>query len=80
MYESLIIALFLTMLNIVFIFKPHPIAGVVISVITFFVGVFYFVTDTTLPMNTPNPVFTIIILLISGTTLICQWYDYKKPH
>lgn len=78
-YETLIVALFLIMLNIVFIFRPHPIAGVVISILTFFLSVTYFVIDTDLPLNSPNPVFTIIVCLIAGTCLICQWYDYKKP-
>lgn len=80
MFESLIVALFLIILNIIFGIKPHPIFGVVISILTFFVSVTYFVTDSTLPLNYPNPVFTIIISLIAGTSLICQWYDYKKPH
>lgn len=79
MYETLIIALFLIMLNIIFGIRPHPIFGVVISVLTFFVSVTYFVTDSNLPLNYPNPVFTIIICLIAGASLICQWYDYKKP-
>jgi len=79
MYETLIIALFLIMLNIIFGIKPHPIFGVVISILTFFVSVTYFVTDATLPLNSSNPVFTIIVCLIAGTSLICQWYDYKKP-
>lgn len=79
MLESLIVALLFIMLNIVFAIKPHPIMGVVISMLTFFVGVFYFVTDETLPLNSPNPIFTIIVLIIAGSSLICQWYDYKKP-
>jgi len=79
LYETMILAVILIMLNIIFGIKPHPIFGVVISLLTFFVGVTYFVTDATLPLNSPNPVFTIIILLIAGTSLICQLYDYKKP-
>jgi len=79
MYETLIIALFLIMLNIIFGIKPHPIFGVVISILTFFIAVTYFIVDTTLPLNNPNPVFTIMVCLIAGTSLICQWYDYKKP-
>lgn len=78
--ETLIVALILIVLNIVFSIKPHPIMGIVISTLTFFVGVFYFVTDETLPMNSPNPIFTIMVLLIAGSSLICQWYDYKKLH
>lgn len=80
MFETLIVALFLIMLNIIFGVKPHPILGIVVSILTFFVGVTYFVTDTTLPLNSPNPIFTIMILIIAGSSLICQWYDYKKPH
>lgn len=79
MFETLVIALFLIMLNIVFGIKPHPIFGVVISILTFFVSVTYFVTDASLPLNSPNPVFTVIVCLIAGTNLICQWYDFKKP-
>jgi len=78
MYENLIIAIVFIMLNLIFGIKPHPIFGVVISIITFYVGVTYFVYDATLPLNSPNPVFTIIVLLIAGISLICQWYDYKK--
>lgn len=78
MFETLIIALFLIMLNIIFGIRPHPIFGVVISILTFFVSVTYFVIDVTLPLNYPNPVFTIIVCLIAGTSLICQWYDFKK--
>lgn len=80
MFESLIFALVLIMLNILFGVKPHPIFGVVISLLTFFISVTYFVTDATLPLNSPNPIFTIVICIIAGTSLICQWYDYKKPH
>lgn len=80
MFETLIFALLLIMLNIIFGIKPHPIFGIVISLLTFFVSVTYFISDTTLPLNSPNPIFTIIICLIAGTSLICQWYDYKKPH
>lgn len=80
MLETLIIAIFLIMLNVLFGLKPHPIFGVVISFLTFFVSVTYFVTDATLPLNYPNPIFTIMVCLIAGTSLICQWYDYKKPH
>ena len=79
MNENLIMAIILLMLNLVFGIKPHPIFGVFISILTFFVGVTYFISDATLPLNSPNPVFTIFILLIAGLSLICQWYDYKKP-
>jgi hypothetical protein len=80
MYETLIIALFLIILNIIFGLKPHPIFGISIAMLTFFVGVFYFVTDTTLPMNYPNPIFTIIVLFIAGLNAICQVMDYRKPY
>lgn len=80
MYETLIIALFLIMLNIIFAIKPHPIMGVTVNILTFFIAVTYFITDTSLPLNYPNPIFTIFLLIISGSSLICQWYDYKKPH
>lgn len=80
MYETLIIALFFILLNIIFGIRPHPIFGVTISLLTFFIGVFYFVTDSTLPMNYPNPIFTIVVLIIAGSCLLCQVYDYKKPH
>lgn len=80
MLETLIFALILIMLNILFGVKPHPIFGVVISFLTFFISVTYFITDATLPVNSPNPIFTIFICIIAGANLICQWYDYKKPH
>lgn len=80
MYETFIFALFLTVLNIFFGIKPHPIFGIGISFLTFFIGVVYFITDTTIPLNSPNPIFTIIVLFIAGLSSICQWYDYRKPH
>lgn len=79
MYENLIVALFLIMLNIIFGIRPHPIFGLMISFITFLIGVTYFVTDTTLPMNNPNPIFTIVILIIAGGCAVCQIKDYQKP-
>lgn len=80
MFESFIFALILIMLNIVFAFKPNPIMGVTVNLLTFFIGVSYLVTDTTLPLNSPNPIFTIFVLIVAGASMICQWYDYKKPH
>lgn len=77
--ETLIFALILIVLNILFSIKPHPIMGLVVSFLTFFISVTYFVTDTTLPLNSPNPMFTIFVCIIAGSSLICQWYDYKKP-
>lgn len=77
--ETLIVAIILIVLNIIFSIRPHPIMGVVISTITFFIGIFYFVTDETLPMNSPNPIFTIFVCIIAGSCLLCQYYDYKKP-
>lgn len=79
LYETMILAVILIMLNLIFGIKPHPIFGIVISMITFYVGVTYFVSDATLPLNSPNPVFTIIVLLIAGTSAICQIQDYRKP-
>lgn len=79
MTETLIIALLLIFLNIIFGIKPHPIFGVVVSILTFFVSMFYFVTDSTLPLNSPNPIFTIVVCLIAGSCLLCQLYDFKKP-
>lgn len=78
MYETLIIALLLIMLNIIFGIKPHPIFGGLIAFLTFYVGAVYFVTDTTLPLNYPNPIFTIIVLFIAGGNAICQVMDYRK--
>lgn len=78
--ETLIFSIVLIMLNIFFAVKPNPIMGVTVTLLTFFIGVTYLVTDTTLPLNSPNPIFTIFILILSGASLICQWYDYKKPH
>lgn len=66
------------MLNIIFGVRPHPIFGVTVSLLTFFIGVTYFVTDTTLPLNSPNPIFTIFILIIAGACMVCQISDYKK--
>lgn len=79
MLESLIFAIILIVLNILFAIKPHPIMGIVVSILTFFIGVTYFITDETLPLNSPNPIFTIFVLIIAGSCLICQWYDFKKP-
>ena len=78
MLETLVFALILIMLNIIFAIKPHPIMGVVVSILTFFISVTYFVTDTDLPLNNPNPIFTIFVCIIAGSCLLCQWYDYKK--
>jgi len=78
MFETLIFAIILIMLNVFFGIKPHPIFGVIINTLTFYVGVTYFVADTTLPLNSPNPVFTIVLLLIAGASFICQIYDYQK--
>lgn len=80
MFETLIFAILIIALNILFAIKPHPIMGIGISFLTFFLCVFYFISDTTLPMNTPNPIFTIFMLFIAGFNSVCQWYDYKKPH
>lgn len=78
MYESLIFALLLIMLNIIFGIKPHPIFGGIVAFMTFFISVTYFVTDTTLPLNTPNPMFTIFVLIIAGANAVCQIKDYRK--
>lgn len=75
-----IITILLLIASIYFAIKPHPIMGVVINIMIFFIGVAYLVTDSTLPLNFPNPIFTIIVLIIAGSSLICQWYDYKRPH
>lgn len=79
MYESLIFALILIFLNLILTYKPMPILGLVVGLITFSVGVGYFINDTTLPFNSPNPIFSIFVMLMILPNFYTQYIDIKKP-
>ena len=78
MYESLLFALILIFLNIIITIKPMPLLGLVIGLFTILVGILFFVSDTTLPVNSPSPYFTLLVLLIASVNLYSQSVDIRK--
>jgi hypothetical protein len=78
MFETLIVILVLIFLNIIVTIKPMPILGLVIGLFTIVISLTYFITDSTLPLNSPTPYFTLFILLISCVNLYSQSVDIRK--
>lgn len=78
MYESLLFALILIFLNIIITIKPMPLLGLTIGLFTILIGILSFIPDTTLPVNSPTPYFTLLILLIASINLYSQSVDIRK--
>jgi uncharacterized membrane protein YczE len=78
MYESLLFALILIFLNLILTFKPMPLLGLLTGLFTILIGVTYFISDTTLPINTPTPYFTIFIILFGVVNLYSQSVDIRR--
>lgn len=78
MYESLIFAIILMFFNFILIVKPIPILGLLIGLFTIFLGVISFIPDSTLPLNSPTPYFTLLVLLFACVNLYSQSVDVRK--
>lgn len=78
MYETLVFGMFLIILNLILILKRIPLFGFTLGLFTLIIVATSFVSDTTLPVNTPTPYFALLIALVSGFDIIAQFLDFNK--
>lgn len=74
MLENLILAIILTIICLVMCWKPVPIAGIPISILTVFICMTVFLFDDTLPAN---PYFTVLIAIIAVSAMIVNGLKVK---
>jgi len=75
MYESLILLIFLILINLLFIFRATPIIGFPIAIFSFGIGAWVFFKDNTLPSQ---PYITVFYLILCIGNLLIQAMEVKR--
>lgn len=79
MYESLLIALVLIFINLMFIFKRIPVIGFIIGIITISFSIVVFLTDSSLLLfDSVTPYVTILVMLIASIQMLSSAVDFQR--
>ena len=75
MFETLIFALLLLIVNLILIFRPLPVLAFPVELFTLYLYTTQFLGDSTLPMQ---PYFTMFLILINVSGLVTNALSLKE--